>query len=79
LDEFVVPLKAVEQAAPVAAAAMDLVCRSPAVAAFSAASHQESFGPKQQAAPQPYPARQASAQSCAAPQISSALRPELQA
>jgi hypothetical protein len=53
LDEFVVPLKAVEQAAPVAAAAMDLVCRSPAVAAFLAASHQESFGPKQQAAPQP--------------------------
>jgi hypothetical protein len=49
----VVPLKAAQLAAPAASAAMDLVCRSPAVAAFLAASHQESFGPKQQAAPQP--------------------------
>jgi hypothetical protein len=74
----VVPLKAVEQAAPAPSAAMDLVCRSPAVAAFLAASYQGSFGPKQQAAPQLCPAHQASEQSCAAQQVSSALRPELQ-
>jgi hypothetical protein len=74
----VVLLKAVEQAAPVASAATGSVCRSLAVAAFLAASHQESFGPKQQAAPQLCPAHQASAQSCAAQQVSPAARPEQQ-